>query len=95
MTVHDAATPQEIVEDPQHYYEWQYSGLAMFEILDGPTPALADQEPLISHSAANEDGRPWDNQARSVLVGDDVYFVIEGDVYSSRWGRGDLRRGPY
>lgn len=95
VSVHDAATPEEVVEDdPTFYYPWQYAGLEMIEVVSGPQPALEALEPLITHSAEAGDDRPYDDKQRSVLVGDTAYYISRGEVWASPWGRGDEAVGP-
>lgn len=95
VSVHDAATPEEVMDDdPTFYYDWQYAGLEMIEVVSGSAPDLIRLEPLVTDSAEAGDNRPYSDKQRSVLVDDTAYFITRGQVWASPWGRGDESVGP-
>ena len=92
--IHDG----EPVDSPTHWYPWQRTGTAMFDV-DTQAKTLVLRGVLSAFEAdANGERDVWaDSQAlaaRTLLVGDDVYFYLSGEFWTGFWGQDDLGDGP-
>ncbi|MDH5547214.1 MAG: beta-propeller domain-containing protein [Gammaproteobacteria bacterium] len=89
VTVHDGVT--EDANAAWHYYDWQFSALASFEVDTTDAPVLIEKG-FIKNSIAS-DGQSWDasniSDARAAIVGDNVHYVVDGEVFSAPWGSSD------
>ncbi len=102
VVIHDAKTPSEISPLPWHFYDWRFTGLAMFEVFGpaGEAPALEFRDVLISHRAETD---PFHNSyadasplaGRSLISEHNAYFYLNGELYASPWGEASTVLGPY
>ncbi|MDH5218956.1 MAG: beta-propeller domain-containing protein, partial [Gammaproteobacteria bacterium] len=72
---------------PRGYGSWLYSGLGMFEINRGDSITLVRKDVLKTSTSQNND---YDytriSEARSVIINDNVHYVLDGKVWSASWG---------
>lgn len=74
-------------DSPRGYGSWSYSGLGMFEINQGETIVLNELGTLKTSSSKTTDYDDSDiYQARSVIIDNNVHYVLDGQVWSAPWG---------
>ncbi|MDX1570579.1 MAG: beta-propeller domain-containing protein, partial [Xanthomonadales bacterium] len=102
VVLHDAAPGEPISEDPSHFYRWQATGLAAFEVFgtDGTAADLVLADLLVTHTPETDpDHGPWQDAnptaARAILTGDHVYFFLRGEFFSSPWAESERLIGPF
>jgi hypothetical protein len=102
VVLHDLLPGESLSPDPSHFYSWQSTGLAMFDLLGttGGPPDLVLQDIAISHDfLSNPDHSSyWDmtaNAARSLIDADNSLFYLRGEFFVTPWAQGDLIRGPF
>ena len=102
VVVHDVDQPAQISPYPNTFYDWKFTGLAMFDLLgtQGGDIDLVAREILISHQAATDpthdsylDTTP--QAARGLIAEQNAYFYLRGDLYTAPWGQGGSASGPH
>ncbi len=94
VVVHDG----EAQDDPTYNYAWQQTGSAMFDV-DTDTRTL-ELRGILSAFERDRDGErnAWpDSQAlaaRTLIVGDDTYFYLNGEIWTGLWGQDGPGDGP-
>lgn len=86
------------VENPAHWYQWQRTGTAMFDV-DTHARTLVARGVLTAVDAEADPNRDvWGDSealaARTLLVGDEVYFYLLGQLWTGLWGEDGFGEGP-
>ena len=102
VVVHDVDEPAQVSPDPSTFYDWKFTGLAMFDLpgTQGGDIDLISRGILTSHEAASDpvhafylDSAP--QAARGLIAEQSAYFYLHGDLYLAPWGQGDAASGPH
>jgi uncharacterized secreted protein with C-terminal beta-propeller domain len=95
-------TGSDPADAPWNYYGWTHTGLYLFRIETGTTsPTLHLDDQLVVENQTSGTGTIstdlyWEAPLsdRSVLVGDDVHYIHDGQVWSAVWGAAEEALGP-
>lgn len=69
------------------YFEWSHTGLYLFSVdgLSGSDASLSSDGAIISGERSKDQSYPEGYGSRGVMHDDSVFFVYDGDVWSSFW----------
>jgi hypothetical protein len=102
VVLHDASDPSQVSPDPDTWYDWQLTGLAMFDLVQTPglDADLVSRNIMVSHRRDSDpEHEPFQDSlpqaARGLITDQAAYFYLRGDLYSAPWGQAEAVTGPH
>ena len=101
VVVHDVDEPSQVSPKPDTFYDWKFTGLAMFDLLGTQSGAvdLVPREIMQSHQRTTDPDHDYYQDsnaqaARGLITTQNAYFYLHGDLYVAPWGQGGVASGP-